>query len=99
VGLIISGNRTGDYSLVKESWNALREVCNEKERPFHEGAYWYADTQESFGNYMEAIKWFQHVTEDWWKPLGEYESWLLNDARKRLNILIEHSMPMAKYRR
>ncbi|MDJ0902582.1 MAG: CHAT domain-containing protein [Xenococcus sp. MO_188.B8] len=87
VGLVISGNRTGDYATLQNAWVSLRNVCSETERPFHEGAYWYADSQESFGNYAEAYKWFKHITENWWEPLSKYEEWLQEDARKQVNLL------------
>lgn len=84
VGLIVSGNRTRNDALVDESWAALQRLCDQRERPFHEGAYWYADSQERRGNHSLAKRWFQHVTEGWWHPANSYEIKLLNDARRRL---------------
>ncbi len=87
VGLIISGNRMGDPTVVEDGWAGLQTVCDKARRPFHEGAYWYADFQERLGNSEGATGWFQHIAEGWWKPQNRYEVVLLTAARRRARAL------------
>lgn len=73
VGLIISYNRTNNYPLLFETWKTYEQLSKHDERPFHEGAYWYAETLRESGRIEEAKKWYRYVVENWWKPMNDYE--------------------------
>lgn len=87
VGLIISYNRTKNYRLLFEIWKTYKQLSKYNKRPFHEGAYWYAETLRELGRIDEAKKWYKFVIGNWWKPMNDYEKNLKQEAKKMVASL------------
>lgn len=85
VGIIISCNRIKNYPLLFETWKTYEQLSKYDERPFHEGAYWYAETLRDLGRIDEAKKWYKHVVGNWWKPMNDYEKNLRQKSKKILD--------------
>lgn len=82
VGIIISCNRIKNYPLLVETWKTYEQLSKYDERPFHEGAYWYAETLRDLGRTDEAKKWYKYVVGNWWKPMNDYEKNLRQKSKK-----------------
>jgi tetratricopeptide (TPR) repeat protein len=82
VGIIISCNRIKKYPLLFETWKTYEQLSKYEERPFHEGAYWYAETLSDLGRIDDAKKWYNHVVGSWWKPMNDYEKQIRQRSEK-----------------